>query len=116
LRPTIKGTPFTDQRPRADSENSIDDRNIKRRMQEFLISRMEHIADSNNIVSLKNTISLLSFLRNIQMEPDLWECQNIFYELYGKQEFNNSLSPEASALFRELGRSLGFLIEEQHHD
>ena len=116
LPPVIKGAPFMDKRSQVDPENAIDDRNLKRKMKGFLISQMGLISGSNNTLYLKNTINLLSFLRDLKMEPDFWECQNMYYELYNKPEFKNSLSPEASLLFTELGQSLGFIIEEQQHD
>jgi len=80
--------------------------------QGFLRSNMDSIAQSNNIVSMENIINFLKFVRGLNMEPDLWECQNLYYDLSRDDRFLNALSLDGRKLFQNLGRTLGFLIGE----
>jgi len=80
--------------------------------QGFLRRSMDTIAQSNNIISMKNIINFLDFMRGLNMEPDLWECQNLYYDLARDNGFSNALSLEGRRSFQDLGRTLGFLIEE----
>jgi hypothetical protein len=80
--------------------------------QGFLRSNMDSIAQSNNIVSMENVINFLKFVRGLKMEPDLWECQNLYFDLTRDNRFLTALSPDGHRLFQLLGRTLGFVTEE----
>ncbi len=83
---------------------------------QFLRQQMDSFADTGSIVFLKNMINFLIFIRNLDVEPDLWECQNLFYDLRQDPKFIHSLDPDVLILFRELGAALGFLFEETKDD
>jgi alpha-amylase/alpha-mannosidase (GH57 family) len=83
---------------------------LKQGTQKFLRRQMELLAETKNIVFLKNIISFLTFAQELDMHPDLWECQNHFYELTGNNDFLDSLPPDGQTLFQELGRKLGFIM------
>jgi hypothetical protein len=78
---------------------------------EFLRRQMEHLAASPKQVSIKNVINFLNLAEEFNLELDLWECQNIFHDLYHDPAFNKSLRPGLSSTFNELGRRLGFVME-----
>jgi hypothetical protein len=80
--------------------------------QGFMRSNMDSIAQSNKIVSMENIINFLKFVRGLNIEPDLWECQNFYYDLSRDDGFLNALSPDGHKLFQDLGQTLGFLIGE----
>jgi alpha-amylase/alpha-mannosidase (GH57 family) len=81
-------------------------------VQGFLRRNMDAIARSNNLVSIKNIINFLDFVRGLNMEPDLWECQNLYFDLTRDNRFLTALPTDHHMLFQHLGRTLGFLIEE----
>ncbi|MDB9823119.1 DUF3536 domain-containing protein [Deltaproteobacteria bacterium] len=85
---------------------------LKQKAQDFLRQQVESATQSNKTVFLKSTINFLDFVRKLNMEPDLWECQNLFYDIYKNPESMALLNPGISLLFKELGIALGFLIKE----
>lgn len=78
---------------------------------QFLRRQMEHLAASPEQISMKNVINFLNLAEEFNLELDLWECQNIFHDLYHDAAFNKSLRPDISHTFNKLGRRLGFAME-----
>ena len=86
---------------------------LKQVIEDFLRDQMDSLAQSNNNTFLENIINVLGLVRKMKMEPDLWECQNLFYDLYQDKDFASNLSPNMHAKFKEVGRLLGFVIGEE---
>ena len=57
----------------------------------------------------KNIIHFLQLTRELNMELDLWEAQNIFYDIYKKTIIKNNITPEHYSALQELGQELGFI-------
>jgi len=110
------------------SENQIGEKEIYRVIEEISsTTRFRQIADgffrhhiesffiSRDIVPLEAIMDFLELCQELNIEPDIWECQNIFYDYSKNRKFMNNLAPHTSSVFRELGEVLGFLIEEQKY-
>lgn len=78
--------------------------------QAFLRRQMERLALTPDKMPMRNIINFLDLAQGLNLELDLWECQNMFYDLYNDPKFIQSLHPELSSTFHELGRRLGFLM------
>lgn len=78
--------------------------------QAFLRRQMEHLALTPDQMPMTNIINFLDLAQELNLELDLWECQNMFYDLYNDPKSTRSLHPELSSTFHELGRRLGFLM------
>ncbi len=72
---------------------------------------MRLIASERSSVYIDELIDFLNLTEEMGLKPDLWKCQNMFYDLYQDDNFYQGLNPEPAALFRELGRRIGFAIE-----
>jgi hypothetical protein len=64
---------------------------------------------------LDNIMNILTMIRKLNVDPDLWEIQNMFCDLYQDPEFVNSLQPDVLAVLKDLGRILGFSIQEMEN-
>jgi len=81
-------------------------------VQDFLRRNMDAVSQSNDIIPIHNIINLLEFMRRLNIEPDLWECQNLYFDLTMDNSFLTALPMDGHRLFQLLGRALGFIIEE----
>jgi alpha-amylase/alpha-mannosidase (GH57 family) len=81
-------------------------------VQGFLRRNMYAVSQSNNIVPMQNIINLLEFMRGLNTEPDLWECQNLYFDLSKDNRYLSALAPDGHKLFQILGQTLGFVTEE----
>jgi alpha-amylase/alpha-mannosidase (GH57 family) len=81
-------------------------------VQGFLRRNMDAVARSNDIIPIQNIINLLEFMRSLNTEPDLWECQNLYFDLTRDNSFLTALPADHHRLFQRLGRTLGFVTEE----
>ena len=61
-------------------------------------------------ISIRNVIDFLNLAEELNLELDLWECQNMFYDLYNDKRMAGMLSADLTAAFHELGRRLGFFL------
>jgi hypothetical protein len=91
-------------------QDAFEHHTLKQDVQRFLRRQMELLAETKNTVFLKNIINLLTLAGKLDMDPDLWECQNYFYDLAGNKDFLDSLPPDGQSPFQELGRILGFVM------
>ncbi|MCD6298139.1 MAG: hypothetical protein J7M30_13400, partial [Deltaproteobacteria bacterium] len=91
---------------------TLNEQGVRRMAQDYLSRQMNRLAHDPYRVSIENIISFLNLADELNLEPDLWECQNMFYDLYCNPEFTGTLAPELSSAFHELGRRLGFIVEE----
>ena len=87
--------------------------NIIQKAQEFLHFQMDSLAKSQNILCIHNVIQLVKLIKKVNIPVDLWECQNIFYDLYQDNQFITSLDQETMTMFYELGKMLNFIITEK---
>ncbi|MBW2616724.1 MAG: DUF3536 domain-containing protein [Deltaproteobacteria bacterium] len=92
---------------------TLNEQRIRHMAQDYLSRRMNRLAHDPDRASMENVISFLNLCDELNLEPDLWKCQNMFYELYCNPEFTGTLAPEMSSAFHELGRRLGFVIGEE---
>ncbi|MBW2202773.1 MAG: hypothetical protein JRF52_01415 [Deltaproteobacteria bacterium] len=90
----------------------LNDQRIREKSQDYLAREMNRLASTPDTISMKNVIRFLNMAEDLNLKPDLWECQNMFYELYNNPDFTRGLGPDISPVFHELGRRLGFLAEE----
>lgn len=90
---------------------ALNEQDLKQKARDFLRRQMEHLISTPDHVSMGNMINFLNLIRELNLELDLWECQNIFYEMYNDQKFTKALHAVWFSSFQELGRQLGFLIE-----
>jgi alpha-amylase/alpha-mannosidase (GH57 family) len=86
---------------------------LRKKTQNFLQNQMTRLASPPDQNTMKNLIDFLNMAEAINLELDLWGCQNTFYDLYTDTEFTKILEPEHASIFDELGRRLGFLIGDQ---
>jgi len=90
---------------------ALNELDLGQKAQDFLRRQMEHLISTPDHVSMGSLINFLNLIRKLNLKPDLWECQNIFYEMYNDQKFIKALHPDQFSLFQKLGRQIGFLIE-----
>ena len=90
----------------------LNDQRIRQKSQGYLVSEMNRLASVPDRISIKDIVSFLDLADYLNLKPDLWECQNMFYELYNNADFNRDLEPDITSVFHELGRRLGFLVGE----
>ena len=83
----------------------------RQKSQDFLRLQMEHLASYQDTVSIENVMSFLDLAQELNLELDLWQCQNLFYDLHGDPKFEQNLSSDTAHAFHELGQRLGFLLE-----
>jgi alpha-amylase/alpha-mannosidase (GH57 family) len=84
--------------------------NLKESAKEFLIHMMGCIPLAPEEISIRNVIDFLNLAEELNLELDLWQCQNMFYDLYNDKRMAGILSADLIAAFRELGRRLGFSL------
>jgi len=85
---------------------------MRQMSQDYLAHEMNCLASTPERISIKDIISFLDLADDLNLKPDLWECQNMFYELYNNSDFTRGLGPDIAPVFHELGRRLGFLAGE----
>jgi alpha-amylase/alpha-mannosidase (GH57 family) len=90
----------------------LNEHRIRHMAQDYLRRQMNRLALDPDRISMENIISFLNLADELNLKPDLWKSQNMFYDLYCNPEFTDNLAPEVSSGFYELGRRLGFLMEE----
>jgi len=88
----------------------LKDPTLKQETHAFLKRQIDSFARSNDTVFLENILGLLNLMRDMNIDLDLWESQNLFYELKQDDRFINSLTPDMYGLFKELGQKLGFIM------
>jgi hypothetical protein len=103
-----------DMAAQANSLNlTLNEQRIRRMAQDYLRRQMNRLEQEPDLILIENIISFLNLADELNLDLDLWKCQNMFYELYRNPQFTGTLSPDLSSVFYELGRRLGFLLEEE---
>jgi len=91
----------------------LNDQRIRQMSQGYLVSEMNRLASAPDTISIKNVIDFLNLADDLRLKPDLWECQNMFYDLSNNPDFTRGLGPDIAPVFHELERRLGFSVEEE---
>jgi len=91
----------------------LNDQRIREKSQDYLVNEMNRLASAPDRILIKDVINFLNLAEDLNLKPDLWECQNIFYDLYTNSDFTRGLGADISPVFHELGRRLGFLAGEE---
>jgi len=91
----------------------LNDQRIRQMSQGYLVSEINRLASAPDTISIKNVIDFLNLADDLSLKPDLWECQNMFYDLSNNPDFTRGLGPDIAPVFHELGRRLGFSLEEE---
>jgi alpha-amylase/alpha-mannosidase (GH57 family) len=86
---------------------------FKKKAQDFLLKNMNSFVESEKIIIIKNMINFLKLTISQEVDLDLWEGQNIFYDNYKKTVLSIKDNPQVSSMLMELGDLLGFSIEEK---
>jgi alpha-amylase/alpha-mannosidase (GH57 family) len=89
----------------------INERFVRRKSQAFLQLQMEHLVTHRDKASIEDMISFLNLAQELNLKLDLWQFQNVFFDLHSDSEFVHKLASETARAFQELGRRLGFQIE-----
>ena len=92
---------------------TLNEQGIRFMAQDYICLQMNRVAHDPDLVSMENAIGVLNLDDELNLHLDLWECQNMFYELYCNPEFTGALAPELSSSFHELKKRLGFVIGEE---
>jgi alpha-amylase/alpha-mannosidase (GH57 family) len=87
------------------------DPSLKQKAGHFLRRQTERLPLGPDPVSIRNLIEFLDLAEALNLDLDLWECQNTFYDAYHDPEFIPGLAPDRISALRELGCRLGFLME-----
>ncbi|UCF82880.1 MAG: DUF3536 domain-containing protein [Desulfobacteraceae bacterium] len=85
---------------------------FRKKAQELILREMEKLTLSGNPDAMKKVINFLNMVEELHLELDLWECQNMVYDLYKDPHFIQRLNSKASSTFRTLGERLGFQLGE----
>jgi hypothetical protein len=93
-------------------EFALKDPELSKKAQELLLRDLEKLTSSGNPDIMKRVINFLNMAEDLQLELDLWKCQNMFYDLYHDPHLTRRLSPKASSTFHALGKRLGFRLGE----
>ena len=83
---------------------------LRQKARNFLLREIKHLGLTSDQISITNIISFLNLVQDLNLDLDLWECQNVFYDLYKDPSFAQALHPALSPLFAELAQRLGFLF------
>ena len=87
----------------------FDDRFMKRTTQSIFRYLMVPMSVTATRGQITKIISFLDMCREMGVEPDLWECQNTYYDLRQDQGFRRALDSRSARAFDTLGKRLGFL-------
>ncbi|MBN1850836.1 MAG: DUF3536 domain-containing protein [Deltaproteobacteria bacterium] len=85
--------------------------NIKKKALNYLRFQMKTYSQTKDLDCIKNIMHLVSLVRTLDMELDLWECQSLFYDLYHNTDFMQGLGPADLSPLQNLGTMLGINME-----
>jgi hypothetical protein len=86
---------------------------MKKNAQEFLIKNLKSFAESKKSVKIQNAVNFLKITVSQGIELDLWDCQNIFYDICIWYRLAETDNPRTFSNLIELGSLLGFIMEEK---
>ena len=76
--------------------------------QAFIHSRLRRLVELPDGEAAGRLIDFLHLSRDLNLDLDLWEAQNDFYDQFIRSDYMEHLSPDLRAAFEDLGRELGF--------
>ncbi len=86
---------------------------MKKIAEVFLVKSMKSFAESKKTVNIQNMVNFLNLAVSQGIEMDLWECQNIFYDIHRDHDPTGTDNPGIFQKLAELGSLLGFMMEEK---
>jgi alpha-amylase/alpha-mannosidase (GH57 family) len=89
--------------------DDLEDRKLSKSLIDALMARIARMPDPECMAALKGFLNLIDAL---SLRPDLWDCQNRYWDLTQDRHFTASLSGKNVAAFRTLGERLGFILSE----
>ncbi|MEW5721467.1 MAG: DUF3536 domain-containing protein [Thermodesulfobacteriota bacterium] len=78
-------------------------------IRDFLLEKFDQVRQDPGAGGLEDLVGFFRLARDYDRRPDLWESQNIYFELRNDQEFLGRLGPEARKTFQALEREMEFL-------
>jgi hypothetical protein len=87
----------------------FNDRFFKQTAQSILRYLMTTVGSTLKPEQVTEIIGFLDMCQEIGMEPDLWECQNTYYDLHQDLRFLKALDLESARAFDKLGQRFGFI-------
>jgi alpha-amylase/alpha-mannosidase (GH57 family) len=86
---------------------------IRQLIQSYMKFQIKSLNGPNRSIHLKNIKGLIDLINDIQIEIDLWEFQNLYYDINLNREHISTLESEDLALFQKIGNLVGFINEEK---
>jgi alpha-amylase/alpha-mannosidase (GH57 family) len=86
----------------------LDDRFMKQTAQSILRILMASLSSEAAVEPITGIIGFLDMCQGIGVEPDLWACQNAWYDLYRSHASPAGSDAKLSRGLRQLGERLGF--------
>ncbi|NLD36554.1 MAG: DUF3536 domain-containing protein [Desulfatiglans sp.] len=80
----------------------------------FLTGQILSIRDNNINLCLINILKTVEFIHKYNIYPDLWQFQNLFYDLSTDIGFIKKMDHDTLSLFRQVERLLGFTGGNQY--
>ncbi len=99
IHPGKHGSPF-----------NLDDSDQRKRSEALIKTLMERIAESLDPTCLAALMDYLDLADALSLKPDLWVCQNRYWELSKDKPFTSRLSGKKGLVFRAFGERLGFTL------
>ncbi|MFZ0449087.1 MAG: DUF3536 domain-containing protein [Desulfatiglandaceae bacterium] len=99
--PAEKGGPF---------EFNLDDPENRKGSEILISSLMARIAETPDLDCTAALTDFLDMTDALSLRPDLWDCQNRYWDLSQNGDFMSNLSGKKVAAFRALGERLGFIL------
>ena len=81
---------------------------MKQTAQSILRTLMASLASDPAVEPITGIIGFLDMCQGIGVEPDLWDCQNAWYDLYRSHASAAGPDSKLSRGLRQLGERLGF--------
>jgi len=92
-------------------ETALKEPEVRHEVQAFFRRQIEGLANQPNETNIADIIHFLGLLKQVKAEPDLWESQNIYDELFRGTAFIDSGIKNLPSGFLELGQLLDFITE-----
>ncbi|MCD6307279.1 MAG: DUF3536 domain-containing protein [Deltaproteobacteria bacterium] len=90
----------------------LNDRFMKQTAQLILGALMTAISSNPEPRHISEIIGFLDMCHKIGVEPDLWDCQNAWYDLYYSPALQKKPDPQLSRSLGQLGERLGFVCSQ----
>ncbi len=81
---------------------------ISKLIESYLSGQILSIRDNNINLCLTNIFKTVEFIQKYNIRPDLWQFQNLFYDLGSDIDFIKNMDQNSLSLFRQVKGLLGF--------